>query len=219
MTIVERESTIMDAEDYPETAAGPANDDTSIVDPSTQLGWLAWSDDEPENQQGRSWGSAWGHVAVILSCAVVAAVVVAMVCWLFVQQQHHDTPLVPIPSSPSTMPASDLPPIASEAPSSLPKVADPAPPVTTVTVTPRSAPSQADRDEQFLNDITSGGLNITDVREAIGGAHTICAYLTAGHTEADATRQAMRNNTSLGVDDARVVVGAAVRAYCPEQAD
>ena len=59
-----------------------------------------------------------------------------------------------------------------------------------MTVTPKAVvpptPSQAELDERYLNDLTSAGLRITDVREVIGDAHQICAYLAGGHSEADA---------------------------------
>jgi hypothetical protein len=37
-----------DVVDFPETSAGPANDETTVVPstPQTQLGWLAWPERE-----------------------------------------------------------------------------------------------------------------------------------------------------------------------------
>ena len=91
----------------------------------------------------------------------------------------------------------------------------------TVTVTPKAvvvqpAPSESDLDEQFLSDLTSAGLRITDVREVVGDAHNICAYLAAGHSEREAALVAMRDNASLTQDNAATLVDSAARTYCPQ---
>jgi Protein of unknown function (DUF732) len=217
--------TLRPVTDFDETTGVPSA-------PQTQLGWLAWSEDaddtgQPERQ---SWPSTLGAAAVIVaSCSVLA---VALGFGLWASRQHDErTPLVSgIPQTPSitAMPAAALPPIASEPPASPApelKTANPAPSppptTTTVTVTPKAAavpptPSQADLDERYLDDLTSAGLRITNVREVVGDAHQICAYLAAGHSESDAARLAMRDNTTLTEGNAATLVDLAVQVYCPQ---
>jgi hypothetical protein len=85
-----------------------------------------------------------------------------------------------------------------------------------VTVTPvPPTTAQAELDERYLNDLTSAGLRITDVREVIGDAHHICAYLAGGHSEADAARVAMRNNATLTEGQAQALIDSAAQVYCP----
>jgi Protein of unknown function (DUF732)/Domain of unknown function (DUF4189) len=103
-----------------------------------------------------------------------------------------------------------------------PKPTERIPPPTTATVqaAPRvidPGPSEADLDEQYLNDLTGAGLKITSVREVIAGAHNVCAYLGAGHSEADAVGTAMNGNTTLTEGNARTLVDSAVRVYCPDE--
>jgi hypothetical protein len=223
-----------------DTLAGSLNDETAIVsrDAETRLGWLAWSEDEPGPAPLRqSWGMTWGHAAVIASCGAALAVAIGFAGWAMMSRpsdgpvvSHGTWAAAPAALPPvTTVPAAVTPncapghnadwgciPVPVSTPAAVP------PPTVTVaptTVTVAPAPSQADRDEQFLAGLTGAGLRITDVREAIGSAHSICAYLAAGHSEADAARTAQRNNASLGPADAVVLISTAVRVYCPEQAD
>jgi hypothetical protein len=78
-----------------------------------------------------------------------------------------------------------------------------------------SAVSRAEQDEQFLTALTDAGLRITDARIATEGGRGFCGYLAAGHTQTDAVALALHNNSLLTAEDARVVVSAAVRIYCP----
>jgi hypothetical protein len=115
------------------------------------------------------------------------------------------------------MPASALPPITGEP--------LPPPPLKTVSVVPTKTwapspvPSAADLDSRYLTDLTDAGLRITDARVAVQGAHKLCEYLAAGHSEAEAVRLSMSNNADLTESDARAFVVTAVRVYCPNQAD
>jgi hypothetical protein len=116
-----------------------------------------------------------------------------------------------LPAYASYVQCSD-PPGEIRAPESAPSpAAEPAPPK------PVAPPlsSQTDLDERFLADITAGGMQITDVRAAIEGAHETCAYLAEGHSEPQALAVAMRNNASLTRAMAITVVDVAIAIYCP----
>jgi hypothetical protein len=80
---------------------------------------------------------------------------------------------------------------------------------------PPPRPSQAELDERFLSDLTSFGIRITNVKQVIGDAHQICAYIGAKHTEADAVKLAVRDNTTLTEANAQTLIDSAVGVYCP----
>jgi hypothetical protein len=101
-----------DVQDYPETAAGPANDETTVVPPvPAAVPLLAWSVDEDDTAplEHRSWSSVWGTATVMVTLAAAVAVVIGLLGWIAF---HQDSP-APV-SVPSTMPAAALPPISTE---------------------------------------------------------------------------------------------------------
>jgi hypothetical protein len=63
--------------------------------------------------------------------------------------------------------------------------------------------------------MTSAGLRIIDTSTVIESAHNVCAYLHAGHSKWDAIMSAVRNNPTVTLDNATVVVDSAVQVYCP----
>jgi hypothetical protein len=56
-------------DEQPDTAIGPADDETQIVakDAETQLGEMAWSQDDSAEPVRHSWESAWGRSSVMAS--------------------------------------------------------------------------------------------------------------------------------------------------------
>jgi hypothetical protein len=198
---------------------------------------LAWSADTEVVESGpQSWGTAWSIAAVIVACFAVAAFAIGVVGWTISREDADRAPAWTAPS-PSTMPAAVISTapaptstvtVQAAAPTSDPDVVAPPttvtvmaapPPPVTVQAQPRidPGPSEADLDEQYLNDLTGAGLKITSVREVIAGAHSVCAYLGAGHSEADAVRTAMHGNTTLTEGNALTLVDSAVRVYCPQE--
>ncbi len=96
-----------------------------------------------------------------------------------------------------------------------------APPVaaadpTVQTLTP-SRPSTPARDDQFLTDLASAGIRVTDVPVAIYGAHDTCAYIAAGHTAIEAVEQGQRNNLTFNRAEQIAYVDSAIEVYCPQQ--
>jgi hypothetical protein len=137
-----------DIQDYPETTAGPANDETTVVPPvPAAVPLLAWSVDEDDTAplEHRSWSSVWGTATVMVTLAAAVAVVIGLLGWIAF---HQDSP-APV-SVPSTMPAAALPPISTEStstgpvdihdlgPAAVPGTPIPAP---TSTVTVQAAPT------------------------------------------------------------------------------
>jgi hypothetical protein len=174
-----------------------------------------------------SWGVVWGSAGILLACGLVAALVIGVMVWVAMRKRADDAQAGPAWSPPaeSTSAVTLPPPTQTSTTPPPPTVtytatATPRPPTTTtVTVTPPApvaAPSEADLDERYLSDLTSAGLRITNVREVIRDAHQICAYLAAGHSEADAARLAMRDNTTLTEGNAETLIGSAVQVYCPQ---
>jgi len=76
--------------------------------------------------------------------------------------------------------------------------------------------SQAELDERFLSDLTNAGITITNVRQVVGDARNICAYIGAKHTEADAVQLAMRDNRTLTEANAQTLIESAEGVYCPQ---
>ena len=81
-------------EEQAETEVGPANDETEIVvdhDAVTQLGQLAWSQDQPlpdlAEPERRSWG-AWGRAGVMVSIGVAVAIMIGV--GAYVAAVSHD---------------------------------------------------------------------------------------------------------------------------------
>lgn len=224
-----------------QAAAPDAGEPTAIVadDKATALAGLAWSaaedypdDDDTElwtDERGRTTVWLWFFVAVL---AVIIAVL-GLTLWDVLGTSAEDT-AAPATSTPAAAPSPDdtvVPSTTVEpAPAPPPIAAPPPEPTSTVTVTetptlaapppvqtvapPR--PSSAALDEQFLADLTSAGITITDVAAAIYGGHDTCAYLAAGHTAAEAEETGMRNNASMTHANAIAVVDAAIAVYCPQ---
>jgi Protein of unknown function (DUF732) len=76
--------------------------------------------------------------------------------------------------------------------------------------------SQAELDERFLSDLTDAGMQIANVKQVIDGGHRICAYIGAKHTEADAVKLALGDNTTLTEANAETLIETAVAVYCPQ---
>ena len=69
-----------DVEDeQPESAIGSASDETQVVakDAETQLGRMAWSEDDSAEPVRHSWESAWGRAAVLVSVGTAVATATA----------------------------------------------------------------------------------------------------------------------------------------------
>ncbi len=100
----------------------------------------------------------------------------------------------------------------------IPAAADPsADPGAVQTLTPPPPhPSQAELDERFLSDLTDSGMRISNVRQVIGDAHQICAYIGAKHTEDDAVKLAMADNRTLTEVNAQTLIESAEGVYCPQ---
>jgi serine/threonine protein kinase, bacterial len=102
-----------EVEDYPDTTAGPANDETIIVSPVPAAPpELAWSADTEVIDDPRPWRDAWGRASIVVFIAALTALSIAVVGWFSIRS-HHDTPAAP---APSTMAAAALPPMSTEPP-------------------------------------------------------------------------------------------------------
>jgi Protein of unknown function (DUF732) len=219
-----------DADPAAETAIGPpAAEETELIPPDQAPTLAAWSlCDSPEvveyPDQPRSWPLVWGVAAACVGAVALLVGAVGLTSWAL--RPEPSAPPVAmtemIPAPPPVVTVTAVPPA---------RTWTPPPPPVTVTVSPKPTPpttvtvqaapptlSEAALDERFLNDLTSGGLRLTDVREVIGDGHQICAYLGAGHSEADAVRIAMRNNTTFTYGNAETLIESAVQVYCPEMA-
>jgi hypothetical protein len=122
-----------DIEDYPETTAGPANDETTVVPPVTVAAHkLAWSADTAVIESERqSWGEAWSAAAIMVLCCAVVALAIWGVALLRSGSDGgaHEAmrPTVTATAYPTpTMAAAALPPIT-PAPTSTVTVAAQAP--------------------------------------------------------------------------------------------
>jgi len=92
------------------------------------------------------------------------------------------------------------------------------PPVQTV-APPRpsaAAPPRSGTDEAFIAALREDGIIITNPTEIIAGAHQACEYIAAGHTAHDTVRLAMAENSTLTLENASTLIGAAIGAYCPQ---
>jgi hypothetical protein len=160
-----------DIQDYSETTAGPANDETIIVAPMPAASpLLAWSVDEDDTVPlHRSWASVWGTATVMVTLAAAAAVVIGLLGWIAF---HQDSP-TPV-SVPSTMPAAALPPISTPAPT------------TTVTVAAQ-APTPAFSGRYAVTETAPDGRSVTNAWE-ITPCGDECVKVTpvGGHVGPDA---------------------------------
>jgi hypothetical protein len=179
-----------DVEDeQPETAIGSASDETQVVakDAETQLGRMAWSEDDSAEPVRHSWESAWGRAAVLVSVGTAVATATAVLGWMVVHGGSHD------PQSPPAHPTSVVAAIASPVATAPPVVIPPStvivqiPPPATVTV--QAAPStttpvfsdgdgeppESVYDQRFIDRMRSYyGLPETSNSLALKHAHEIC---------------------------------------------
>jgi hypothetical protein len=87
-------------DEQPATREGAAADETEVVakDVETQLGGLAWSDDdvsvsEPERHP---WSVVTGQAAVLVSVGAAVATVTAVLGWMWVDGNHDPRPRAPV---------------------------------------------------------------------------------------------------------------------------
>jgi hypothetical protein len=218
-----------------DTIASPQGADapTDLHEPVEVELALAYSEESDQEDSGRR---GWFVVPVFVVALLGFAAAVGVGCWLWVDTHHDKAAVLAAAPVPTTAPVV-LSTINTGEPLPPPKMADPPPtalpaPTATVTVAPSTVaappppqllppprPSQADQDRQFLAAMTNARMGITDVGEAIEGGHDNCAYLAMGHSESDAVAAAMHNNATMAPWQAWAFVNAAVRIYCPEQAD
>ena len=225
-------------------AAPDADEPTAIVanDKATELAALAWSDDnddetvlyddvEPFDDADRT--TFWLRVYAGIIAAVV--VILAVVLWYVLSQRTEPKPTAapavptssavaaPVPSGPddkivpsTTEPVSAPPPVVAEPP----PVRTEAPAPTTVYVpTPVPAPVTPHRsgaDAAFLDALRQDGIIVTNPAEAIAGGRRACELIAAGRTAHDIMRQAINENPTLTPENASILIGAAIGAYCPQ---
>jgi hypothetical protein len=209
---------------------------TEVTDePLTVGAGHAWSMEDMDAVTERyGWGTTWGRAALFMAAAVLLAVVI-VAGWRLVEGQRAKTSALQ-PTSVAVSPAfAAIPPgpddrVVPSTAAPTPAEAVPAPTTTTVTVTPAPIaappvqtlvpprPSAAALDEQYLNDLTAAGMLIASVPQAVEGAHEVCEYLAAGHTEPEAVRTAMGNNPLLTLGNAITAVDGAIAVYCPRNA-
>jgi hypothetical protein len=126
------------------------------------------------------------------------------------------------PSSPRAAAPVPMPPSVTQTPAPPPIAAAPPPmptstPVPTTVYMPVPAvPPRSGTDEAFLAALREDGIIITDPAEIIAGGHRACEYIAAGHTAHDTMRLAMAENSTLTLENASTLIGAAIGAYCPQ---
>ncbi|HZC09066.1 MAG TPA: DUF732 domain-containing protein [Mycobacterium sp.] len=210
---------------------------TEVVDQTPTLGaGHAWSMEDMDAATERySWRMTWARVGLLILAAAVLFVVTLAVGWMLVEKRGARGSSAPQPRSAaaSPTPPAAVPPgpddkvLPSTAAPTPTVAATPPPTTTTVTVTPAPIaappvqtlvpprPSAATLDERYLDDLTAAGMLITSVPDAVEGAHEVCGYLAAGHTEQQTVRIVMGSNASLTLGNAITVVDAAMAVYCP----
>jgi hypothetical protein len=159
----------IDAEDYPETAAGTSHGagdaETELVPPATAAAPdLAWSSEAKTEEIGRqSWRLTSGYAAMLLACTGVLALGIGVAVWALVHM--HDAPRRP-PSPPVSTPTSSAP---TTSPAAAPPTVTvtPAPPVT-VTAQAAPPPPAASGTDVFTT--------FPDGHEGVVGGHTSCAF-------------------------------------------
>jgi serine/threonine protein kinase, bacterial len=214
-------------------------------DKATALAGLAWSDDTEDYDEAfdelRDRTTLWLRLFVATVTAVV--LVLGVTLW-FVLSDHHEPAAavaVPAPSAPDVAPIPSgpddkiVPSAVAPAPAPPPIAAPPPEPTSTVTVTetptlaapppvqtvapPRpsaAAPPRSGADEAFIAALREDGIIVTDPAEIIAGGHRACEYIAAGHTAHDTMRLAIAENSTLTPENASILIGAAIGAYCPQ---
>jgi hypothetical protein len=170
--------------DEPPTEVGPANDETQVVakDAETQLGGMAWSEDDSAEPVRHSWESAWGRAAMLVSVGTAVATATAVLGWMVVHRDHD-----PQPSAHPTSVAATASPVASAPPVVIP------PSTVTVQAAPSTTPpvfSDGDGDgeppesvydQRFIDRMRSYyGLPETSNSLALKHAHEICGLFGQG---------------------------------------
>jgi hypothetical protein len=215
-------------------------------DKATELAALAWSDDDDDDDDDETvlyddvdpfddadLTTFWLRVYAGIIAAVV--VVLGIVLWYVLSQRIEPEPTAapavptssavaaPVPSGPddkivpsTTEPAPARPPVIAEPP----PVTTEAPTPTTVYVpTPAPAPVTPHRsgaDAAFLDALREDGIIVTNPAEAIAGGRQACELIAAGHTAHDIMRRAIAENPTLTPENASILIGAAIGAYCPQ---
>ncbi|HEX4390112.1 MAG TPA: DUF732 domain-containing protein [Mycobacterium sp.] len=219
-----------------QAAAPDAGEPTVIVadDNATALAGLAWSDTDDDetfsfDQHDRT--TFW--LRLYVGTIAVVVVVLGVTLWYVLSQRPEPEPAAaprvpvssaavatPVPSGPddkivtaTTEPApppviTEPPPVKTEAPTPT-TVYVPTPAPTPVT------PHRSGADEAFIAALREGGIIVTDPAEIIAGGHRACEYIAAGHTAHDTMRLAIAENPTLTAENASILIGAAIGAYCP----
>lgn len=214
-------------------------------DKATALAGLAWSDDAEDYDEAfdglRDRTTLWLRLFVATATAVV--LVLGVVLWFVLSDHHEPAAAVTAPDHPSApnvaLPSGPddkiVPSAAAPAPAP-PHIAAPTPePTSTVTVTetptlaapppvqtvapPRpsaAAPPRSGTDQAFIAALREDGIIVTNPAEIIAGGHRACEYIAAGHTAHDTMRLAIAENPTLTPENASILIGAAIGAYCPQ---
>jgi hypothetical protein len=173
-------------DEQPETAIGSASDETQVVakDAETQLGGLAWSEDDSAEPVRHSWESAWGRAAVLVSVGTAVATATAVLGWMVVHRDHDPKP----PAHPTSV-AAIASPVATAPPVVIPPstviVQIPPPATVTVQAAPSTTtpvfsdgdgePPESVYDQRFIDRMRSYyGLPETSNSLALKHAHEIC---------------------------------------------
>jgi Protein of unknown function (DUF732) len=216
---------MMDVEEDGETVAGPANDETDVVGDSAETlqGWLAWSDDDPDDDDGladparQSWGAAFGVAAVLLACAGVAALMIGSAGYA-----HRDETMLPAAPSSSWQPPAPptgAPPPVTETVTATPAAPtwtpQPSPPQPTKTVT---APTPDTKDQAFLRALQDVGITPPSPAWAVSDAQAVCNRFRRGDSRDDIIAVVKRASPKMNDSGAVNFVNLSTRTYCPEYA-
>lgn len=194
-----------------DTVAGAVCDETAVVlDVAiTEAAELAWSaDDADEDPQ-----PSHRRYVFPLALVVLAAAAVVVTATLFVGQLRHHTAAA---GADSTVTQAAPSPAAVEP---VPTVV--APSLTAALQTAASATAQpktlADADAAYLSALSRAGFTPTNLTGAVADGHSVCTYISQGHTPQDAVVSVnVSSNNAMTVPLAYAFVRAAIDAYCPQ---
>ncbi len=80
-----------------------------------------------------------------------------------------------------------------------------------------AAPAAADPgDGNFLGALDKMGISYPDAADAVAGGHSVCDYLTTGHSPNQAAKAVKNANPSLTLTRASQFVSIARASYCEE---
>lgn len=205
----------IDAVDHPETAGtaagmshGAGDAETEIVPPPADAApVLAWSDsgDETEELARQSWRTAWGHAAMLMSCALAVAVVAGLVGWLCFDRHESPRPATATTSPPIVPTLGTLPPPTSAA-------AQPSPSAV-LTSPPSESP-----DGRFIAFLREQGIPFGSRSDARLDAAAVCSYLANGHHRVSELMRYERLDLwpNLTGDQRDDFSGISVGTYCPQ---